>query len=911
MTHQYILSLSDAQATLETVGGKGASLARLAKAGLPVPAGFHVTTLAYKQFVAENDLQPRILAALEGVDAAQPATLETASRVIEGMFAQAHMPQAVALAVAQAYADLGDRLAVAVRSSATAEDLPGLSFAGQQETFLNIRGAAEVQDAVKRCWASLWTARAIGYRAQHAIDQEAVSLAVVVQQLVSADAAGILFTADPVSGQRQLAMITASWGLGEAIVGGAVTPDTLTVDKASGEVQARETTDKQVMTVRLNGGGTQEMPTPEPLRRASVLSDPQAAELTRLGVQIEQLYGMPMDIEWTLTLPSPPGRGDGGEGGVGGDGTFAIVQARPITALPPCPATPDRGEWGHGAVRPPTEGETPQSPISVEWKLPNPKGQYMRGSIVDLMPDPVSPLFATLGLTTVSRVGVKQIMRPLTRSEPDLPDDYILTINEYAYMGVAFTPHQVWWILTKMIVAFPRIIREALPLWRDEIRPAYVAAIARWQDRALDTLSVAELWGGVQEVNEAAMVHLSSLLVATTGASAGSEILFTNVYDRLIRRKGDPPAVTFLMGYNSTPIQAEKSLYDLAMWCRELPSLAAYLLKTPVGQAAAQLVNGAQPEPVEGWQAFCERFQAHQQAYGHIVYDLDFAKPLPLDTPAPMLETIKMYLEGLGTNPHERQRAAEEKRTQAVEATLERLRGLRRWAFRKALSMAQTMAQVRENALSDIGLGYPLLQQMLRELGRRFVPAGAIAQEADIFWLEADEVHQAVTALEGGEPPASLAERVAQRKARHEVLKRATPPPMLPPKKKYMGIDMEAFTPATAESQAAALLKGVAASAGQVTAPARVLRGPEDFSSMRPGEVLVAGTTTPAWTPLFAMASAVVTDIGGPLSHGSIVAREYGIPAVMGTGVATRRIQSGQLVTVDGSAGTVALHAGS
>jgi pyruvate,water dikinase len=272
-----------------------------------------------------------------------------------------------------------------------------------------------------------------------------------------------------------------------------------------------------------------------------------------------------------------------------------------------------------------------------------------------------------------------------------------------------------------------------------------------------------------------------------------------------------------------------------------------------------------------------------------------------------MLETVKMYLRGEGANPHERQHAAEERRVRAAETMLSRLRGLRRWAFRKTLGMAQTMAQVRENALADIGLGYPLVRQMLRELGRRFVQAGIIAHDQDIYWLEADEVKDGISALEHGASPLGLAERVAQRRTRHAALKQVTPPPMLPPRKKYMGFDMETFTPAAAESQTANTLKGVAASAGKVTAQACVIRGPGDFDQMQSGAVLVAGTTTPAWTPLFAMASAVVTDIGGPLSHGSIVAREYGIPAVMGTGVATRRIKSGQTITVDGSAGIVAL----
>jgi pyruvate,water dikinase len=579
-------------------------------------------------------------------------------------------------------------------------------------------------------------------------------------------------------------------------------------------------------------------------------------------VRIEALYGAPMDIEWALA-----------------DGAFAILQARPITALPAEPRVP------------------------IEWKRPNPKGQYMRGSVVDLLPDPVSPLFATLAIPAVAQVGIKEVLGPLTRSEPDLPGDYITTINDYAYMGAAFTPHQWWWILTRMMLSFPRILRQALPLWRDEIRPRYAATVARWQGQPLEGMSAAELWAAIQEVDDAAMLHLASLLVATTGASAGSEMLFTRVYEKMIRREGDPAAVTFLLGYDSTPIRAEKSLYDVAMWCRERSDLATYLQETPTEQLAAQLADGR--TPVDGWPEFRARLQGHLRDYGHIIYNLDFARPLPLDDATPMLQSIRMYLMGQGVNPHERQRAAEEKRTQAGEAMLKRLRRVRRWAFRKTLGMAQTMAAVRESALADIGLGYPTLREMLRELGRRLVQAGGIAACEDIFWLEAEQVRQAVAALERGEPVRAMAEDVAQHRALHEALKGVTPPPTLPPRKKYMGFDMSEFTPAAAESQIGSTLRGVGASAGRATAPASVLHGPEDFGRMRPGDVLVAAITTPAWTPLFAMASAVVTDIGGPLSHGSIVAREYGIPAVMGTGVATRLICSGQMVTVDGAAGTV------
>jgi hypothetical protein len=830
---KYVLPLDDPRATLETVGGKGASLARLVSASLPVPDGFHVTTAAYRSFVAENDLQAGILAALELVDMSQPATLEVASTAIRVLFAAAQTPPDVAGAIALAYAELAGRdPVVAVRSSATAEDLPEASFAGQQDTFLNVDGYGEVLAAVKRCWASLWTARAIGYRARQGIGEQGLSLALVVQALVPAEAAGILFTANPVTGRRDQAMISAAWGLGEAVVGGLVTPDALIVDKVSGAVLERQTADKQVMTARVNGG-TEQQPVPAELRRAPVLDDETAAELVRLGVQIEELYGLPMDIEWALA-----------------DGKLAIVQARPITALP-----------------------EPEASTAIEWKLPNPKGQYMRTSVADFMPNPVSPLFETLSVPAVARVGVKEVMRPLTRSEPVLPD-YILTINSYVYMNGTYTLREWWWIITRMMLSMPRMLREAIPLWRDKIRPHYAATVERWRDRPLAELSAAELWAGIQEVNDAAMLHFASLLVATTGASAGAEMLFSNVYNKLIRRTGDPEAPVFLMGYDSTPIRAEKSLYDLAEWTRERPELAEHILSTPSTDIAARFLDFPQREErgVGDWPDFCERLLAHLNTYGHIIYDLDFARPLPLDDPTPMLETIKMYLRGGGVNPHIRQRAAQEKREQSATSTHNRLKGLRRWAFDKTLKIGQTMARVREDALADIGLGYPTLRRMLRELGRRFVQAGTIAQADDIFWLTVGEVQDVMT-----NPRGDLAGRVAQRKATHEALKRISPPPMLPPKKKYLGIDMAAWTPAAEESQVGGTLKGIGASAGRVTAPARVLRGPEDFDQMRPGDVLVEprphlpGRRSLRWPPASSPMSAgrSVTAPSSPVSTAS------------------------------------------
>ena len=857
----YILPLSHPQADLETVGGKGMSLAKLAKAGLPVPGGFHITTEAYRQFVAANNLQPGINQALQAVDLARPATLESASEIISRLFAGAPIPGDLANAILSAYRAMpGSNPAVAVRSSATAEDLPGASFAGQQETYLNISGADRVLEATKKCWASLWTARAIGYRLHQGIGVEGVALAVVVQLLVNAEAAGILFTANPINGERDQSVINAAWGLGEAVVGGAVTPDTVTVNKLTGRLIQRETAEKSVMTVRTESG-TQEQPVPDLLKNVPVLSDEQAAQLARYGAQIEALFGLPMDIEWALA-----------------DGKFAILQARPITAMPDAP---------------------------IEWILPDPKGTYMRTSVADLMPKPLSPLFVTLGISAQLR-QMQSVGKRMTGKDPVLAPDYLTSINNYAYMNAYFPPRSWWWILTGLIPMYPKLIGKGAALWREGFYPEYQAIIAGKVDHPSADLSAAELWRQAQELVEASAQYTCGLMFATMGASAGSEGLLTKAYDKLAKQEGDPEANTLLMGWDNIPVRAEKSLYDIAMWARENEELARYLLNTPSHELVAML---EQPDscPTSLYPEFAARFQRHLENFGHIVFQLDFAEPLPLDHPEMMLENIKMYLLGKGVNPHERQKNSEQRRIQTTDMMLKRLKGLKRWAFQKALNWGQSMAEVREDALAEIGLAYPKLRELLHELGRRFVAAGAIQQAADIFWLEKDEISACVLKVEHNQTLENFSGRVDSRKAYYERVRQITPPPMMPMKERVMGIKIEAFITYTEEAQAGEVLKGVPTSAGKVTAPARVLHGPEDFDQMRPGDILVAGTTTPAWTPLFAMASAVVTDIGGPLSHGSIVAREYGIPAVMGTGVATRRIQSGQMITVDGSAGIVTI----
>jgi phosphohistidine swiveling domain-containing protein len=862
-----VLELDSPVATLELVGGKGASLARLAAAGLPVPPGFHITTLAYRRFVSENHLDESIVSAAAEVRADDPATQESASARIRSLIEQGTIPDDIAGPIRRWYGELGVAdLPVAVRSSATAEDLPGMSFAGQQDTYLNVHGGDRVLEAVRRCWASLWTARALGYRARQGIRPQEVSISVVVQQLVPADVAGVLFTANPLTGARDEVMINAAWGLGEAIVGGHVTPDTLVVNKQAGAIKSQDLAEKDVMTVRL-AEGTREEPVPADKRPKAALQPPEAAELARIGVQIERLYGSPMDIEWVLH-----------------DGRPFIVQARPITALP--------------EPRP-----------TLDWPLPRPDGRYVRSSVIELLPDPLSPLFATLAIPPFND-AYRRLMQYIGLART-LPEQILVTINDYAYYD--FSRFGVWSIILALPRLIPRAIgwmRRAESRWADEARPRYAAAIATLAGRDLTATPATHLVDGTREIVQSAADHYLTIQSGILPVAYESEMLFSLFYNKLVRRADEPTALTYLLGFDSAPILAERSLYDLAIWARTRSDLADYLTSAPAADIAGAYQSSAAPiADAESWREFRRRFAEHLDRHGHGIYDLDFAKGLAADEPAPLLEALKFFLGGQARSPHERQAAAAAAREQAVQALLSRLKGLRRRGFTRLVKWAQRYAPLREDALADVGLGWPLLRRMVLEIGRRLVSAGAIAEPDDVFWLKKDEVEAAAQALDANRSVPGHRHTIAERRATWERERRVTPPVALPIKggARFFGMDMSRWMPARTDQAAGDTIKGIGASPGRVTGVARVLHGPGEFNLMRQGDILVAKITTPAWTPLFALAVGIVTDVGGPLSHSSIVAREYQIPAVLGTGVATERIRSGQRITVDGDGGVVTM----
>ncbi|MEV4176459.1 PEP/pyruvate-binding domain-containing protein [Nonomuraea sp. NPDC049709] len=824
-----VLPLDDAAADLATAGGKGASLARLTRAGLPVPGGFHVTTEAYRAFVA--GFREEILRAAAADPGAIPA-----------LFAAHDMPGEIAAEILRAYEGLGDDVPVAVRSSATAEDLPGMSFAGQQDTYLNIRGDA-LLDAVKRCWASLWNARAIAYRDQNGVPHEDVALAVVVQELVDADAAGVMFTADPVTGARDTTVINASWGLGEAVVGGQVTPDAIVV--TGGAVTESRTGDKKVMTVR-TAAGTEERPVPEELRGAPVLDDAQALELAGLGARIQDLYGTPMDVEWTR-------RG----------GTFAIVQARPITGL--------------------------KAPLE-EWN-DSLKGDYLwtAGNLGEAIPDVMTPItwsFVRLfineamsssalpGFDLVGNIGgrfymnlsvVHSVARALGMSGRLGAVEQVFG-KVPAGLEVPMVRVSRWGIIKRvlpMAVRLQRRVRENL-----KAMPAFLATSQQrceeLRERVAATGSGPELAGLWEREIRPHMVTSCRMLEAA-GRQGGSTLVYTR--DRLRRMMGEVDAEAMLTGVNIDG---------------ELASMGPVM-------GLSRLVRG---------EITRDEFA---RTYGHRgPHEFEVSIPRPGEDPA-RIDALIEGLRGMKDDTEallERQRAARER---AWARFAQRYPG-KEAKMRARVQRWNAVVRDRESARSENMRAFWVLRAFT-------VRAGELTGIGDdVFSLYLDEL---LALLRGDR---SALERVPARRATYERYAALPPYPVLivghfdpvrwaaDPARRADVYDARGVSVPVSET-----VTGFPGAPGVVEGIARVISGPEDGDRLKPGEILVTTLTNVGWTPMFPRAAAVVTDMGAPLSHASIVARELGIPAVVGTGNATMRLRDGDRIRVDGERGTVEL----
>ncbi|MBL7183958.1 MAG: hypothetical protein ISS50_05875 [Anaerolineae bacterium] len=877
------------------VGGKGANLGEMVVAGLPVPPGFCLTAAAYRAFIQATGLDEAIRSVLADTRLDDPADVEAKTARIRGLIAEQQVPSMMAQQILDGYHRLGQELVVpdvaqlpvAVRSSATAEDLPTASFAGQQDTYLNVRGADELLEHIKHCWASLWTARAVTYRTRQGFDHHQVYMAVVVQAMIGSEVSGIMFTANPITGHRGEAVINASWGLGEAIVSGLVTPDTFTVRKSDGHpstgsghrIVSRQIATKEHTIEYAKEGGTVELVTPAERQDAPALSDDQVADLVALGHQIETHFGAPQDIEWACA-----------------QGRFYILQTRAITTL--APSAQAAGEMEYNRTMFVELFTEPLSPVflsaiqplfqsmldfTVEtWGFKPPPGidavgvfynqPYFNRSYIAAALEPLSP--------QVREPLVSQLVNPFGRHEQGVPGELSLPL-----LGMVAR-------LLRFMVSFP----DQLP----GVVAGYQAEVAEVAALPLETTPDGEVVTHIRELvfgTASRLMNYDYLMIALIRITYQ---ILGRLLERYFGEEAEEISSKLISGVTgNVTMETNTALWDLAQVAKDSPTVSDLLRRYSEREVRAYL------EQTPEARAFLDELERFLSRYGHREIRLDILYPTWVEDPSPVFGFLRGYLDAdEAQGPHEQQARLVKQRHELTEAVQARLgqdfvgRHLVWPIFRWVLGHTQVHTRERDTMHFELTRMFLPFRQLLLELGRRWRERGLIAQPEDVFFLSLDELEEVA------ESPRSMHEEVRARRAEFEANKLRPCPDII---RGSQEIYAEGARPAEAtEGQ----LHGIAGSPGVVTGLARLIRGPEEFGRLRNGDILVAPLTSPVWTPLFAIASGVVTEVGSILSHGAIVAREYGIPAVMGIAGATKLVQEGQTMTVDGSKGIVYLEMG-
>lgn len=853
-------------------GGKAANLGELLAAGMPVPPGFCLTTTAYREVAAGAEVRAAIAGLARGGTAA----------AVRAALLAAPVPPAIGAALGRAYAGLGAEVVVAVRSSATAEDLPDASFAGQQDTILGVQGEAGLIAAVRRCWSSLFSDRAVAYREQRGIAPEAVELAVVVQRLVPASVAGVLFTADPVLGRRGRSVIDASPGLGEAVVSGAVNPDHFVVEGA--QVLLRQIGDKR-LRIDAAGGGTRQVALAA--SDEACVSDPELLELVALGRRIEAHFGAPQDIEWALDERRRP----------------AILQSRPITTLYPlpadAPALPALSVYfnfnvAQGVLRPLT-------PMGIQcWRLVMGSVARKLGFDVPVMAGP--PFIKDAGqrlvfdLTLALRhpLGRRAILTMFGKMEARSAAVLRVLLEDPRF---SLLPSSRWATIRAVLRGLRRTwapLRVLAAQWDPERARRNVWA------KAQALLAAGEL--GEETGPEARLAAIERMLVG------GFAELFVAAMPVVAAGLMGWRASQILLGERATAAELETTMralpnnptteMDLELWglSQRLAgdAEASALLRTEAPVALARRY-GAGTLPA-GLMQGVRGFLAQWGARG--VAEIDVGVARWGEDPTHVFGMLANYLAHddpalAADRQFERGRVAAGR---MIETLLARVGPARRGLLRLELGRMRALAGMREAPKLCIVRVLANCREHLQAVGATLVAQGRLARADDIFMLD-------LPAVRAGLAGADLRAQAAGQRAlfEREQGRRHSPRVMLSD-----GTDAEALLVAR---QPAGAITGTPASAGRVTGVARVVLEPEG-ARIEPGEILVAPSTDPGWTPLFLTAGGLVMEMGGAMSHGSVVAREYGIPAVVGVPLATTRIVTGQRITVDGGAGTVTIEAG-
>ncbi|HEX4357330.1 MAG TPA: PEP/pyruvate-binding domain-containing protein [Pseudonocardia sp.] len=887
-----VLDFSSIDASMvPLVGGKAANLGELTQAGLPVPGGFCLTVGAYRRVVADVAALGSVLDQLEGPGQADPGELATLAGKAREAVVGAPVPADIEAEVVRSYTALGTDVPVAVRSSATAEDLPFASFAGQQDTYLNVVGVPAVLDAVRRCWASLWTDRAVSYRVTNNIVHREVALAVVVQRMVNSQVSGVLFTANPVTGRRREAVVDASPGLGEAVVSGAVNPDHFVLGLDGGPVRERRLGDKRIEILSVAGGGTVTRERPAEAEPVACLTDAQLVELAALGRQVEDHYGAPRDCEWALDSSA----------------TLWLTQARPITTLFPLPTDPGPAGDGSAAYFNFTLAQGLMRPItpmglSAFRVLSGGLARFIGAQVPDLLAGPrvvvtagQRAFFDITGAIThplgrrvlVTMFGVMEARAAAVVRE--LGEDPRFAVRKISARRLVTTVAKA----ALRLRVPPRVLVGVLSPER-ALRAADRAA-RRWRDdlAAPAGISAEQRLDHVQGVLSR---NVTTVMPGFAPAPAAGFLMLA-LAGRLLRGALEPGEVEAVLRGLPHNVTTEM---DLALWAlvgrarADAPSAEALAGRTAEQLATAYRSGELPPVLRDGMAGFLAE-------YGHrAVAEIDLGLPRWSEDPAHLFGVLTNYLrlDNPDLAPDVQFAKAVRGAEQAV-ATLvakARRRGrLRALVVRIALRRTRLLAGMREAPKYYLVVGLAAARTQLLQVGAELATAGRLDAAEDVFFLDLAEARRA---LRGADPR----ELVAARRVDYdrELRRRQLPRVLLSD-----GTEPEAVATArTAGDAVDGQLAGTPASSGTVTGIARVVLEPVG-AHLEPGEILVAPSTDPGWTPLFLTAGGLVMEMGGSNSHGAVVAREYGIPAVVGVPNATHLIKDGDRIEVRGAEGRV------
>ena len=860
---------------IEVVGGKGSSLASLSAAGFPVPDGFHVTTGAYRRFLLVNKIESELIAMARPELVENAVSFDPAAKRIQALFDQCSVSEEIVEAIAGAYRRLsGNNLAVAVRSSATAEDLPDLSFAGQQDTYLNVTGDEALIGSVRNCWASLWTARAMSYRHQMEIGHGRIYMAVVIQRLLRAEVSGVLFTANPATGEREELIVNASYGLGEIVVSGEVTPDAFVLDRASLERKEALIGEKERMVVANSDQGTRTIAVEQTRREQESLSNSQLNALASLALKVEKHFeGLPQDIEWLFA-----------------EDNLWLLQSRPITHLPVVPLK------------------------HIRWELPEPRAYLGRSQLVEHIPDPVSTLFEDLYMKrSLQHYWGLNLMNGGAYSYEDTqpPASFVVstTVNGFAYRHMGTPPKtghlrprskKITWFTSFLGRHVSRrwMYVSFVSEWRYVALPRYLRKVRKWRALNPETASVEQLWAGIRAMTKAdaeywyrgGAWHAFSL-------TRGTESQLQNFLQE--NAPGRYTTGQFLSGLKSFAFEAQMKLWSIAQMVRNEPTLLKLAVETAPNRLIEIYRDRADATHI------CEAFDQYLDTYGHQVFTLDFVEPSEAEDPDSLIRSLHGLTLRSDYDPRFNQQSLAERRRDVAQNAYRHFSGTLRWKFLWRLWVARHYYANREEAMFYVGVAWTVLRPLAIELGQRLTKIGTLGNREAVFFLNTEELARAIRAAIHNVALPEYQDLTKDRRALREARRQLSPPPIIGERPSYWG--KEPSSANDGDKKNSDELKGSAVSPGVVTARASLVLSPSDFEKMKPGTVLVCPTTTPAWTHLFPQAKGLVTDIGGILAHGSIVAREYGIPAVLGLVDVTKRVKHGQLIEVNGDKGTVRL----